>query len=234
MYQNRPVVLLALVVLAASMAWIQAADDPPPAKDDDGFDDGFVDLFARGDLSEWVEEQHEFFQQKHPNAMTWAIKDGVVHCDGSLGNCGFLRYKPVLSDFVLRLEYRMSRGCNSGIGIRAAVPYTTLKPNTLPSNVGLEVQLMDDVGKPVTEQSSGAFYGVLAPTRNAQRPADEWCPLEFVCQGDQVRVTLNGEVVQNVRFAAEPKLSKRPLKGYLSLQNHGHDIEFRNVRLKPL
>ncbi len=223
---------LRLVGLLCLLAWAAVSQaQTTVASSAEADADGFVDLFA-GSLANWVEEQHEFFKKKHANVTTWSIQDGVVSCDGSLGNCGFLRYKPKLGDFTLRLEYRLSAGCNSGVGIRAAAPYTTLKPNTLPSNVGLEVQLLDDAGQPAGVQGSGSFYNLRAPSQNAQRPAGQWCNLEIRCQGDHVRVVLNGVVVQDVHFADDLKLVGKPLAGYLSLQNHGHDVQFRHVRLK--
>ncbi len=197
-------------------------------------DETFVELFAAGSLSGWVEEQHEFFKAKHPHANTWSVKDGVVHCDGSLGNCGFLRYDRKLCDFVLRLEFRMAGKCNSGVGIRAAVPYTTLKPNTLPSNVGLEFQIADDPQEPISKQSSGAFYGRHPPLNRAILPGGEWNELELECRGSKIRATLNGHLVQDVDTSAVEALRDRPPCGYLSLQNHGHDIDFRRVRLKVI
>lgn len=197
-------------------------------------DQGFVGLFPHDSLDGWGEEQHSFFKRQHPNQKTWSVHDGVVHCDGSLGNCGFLRYEKPLADFVLRLDYRIPPGCNSGVCIRARVPYTTLNPNTLPSNVGFEVQILDDAGKPATAQSTGSFYSVLAPKVNAARPPGEWNPLEIECRGPRIRVTLNGQLVQDVDQTKIPGISPRPLSGYLSLQNHGGSIEFRNLRLKEL
>jgi arylsulfatase A-like enzyme/acetyl esterase/lipase len=197
-------------------------------------DDGFALLLAGNDTAGWVEEQHEFFRAKHPEVKTWSVRNGVASCDGSLGNCGFLRYDRKLCDFVLRLEYRMSAKCNSGIGLRAAVPYTTLKPNTLPSNVGYEFQIMDDAGSPASATSTGSFYGKLAPSANAARPVGEWNTLEIECRGPQLRATLNGQVVQNIDQRQVPALTERPQCGYLSLQNHGHDVEFRRIRLKEL
>ncbi len=193
---------------------------------------GFVRLFPGDRLAGWVEEQHSFFTRDHKNARTWSVKDGVVRCDGSLGNCGFLRYEKPLADFTVRMEYCMTPGCNSGVGIRARVPYTTLNPNTLPSNVGFEVQILDDAGQPAAVQSSGSFYGVLAPRANAARPAGQWNELEIECRGPRVRVTLNGQLVQDVDQDQIPGIAPRPQSGYLSLQNHGHSIQFRNVRVR--
>jgi hypothetical protein len=189
-------------------------------------------LFASGDLAGWVEEQHAFFKAKHPNVSTWAVKDGVVACDGSRGNCGFLRYERKLSDFALRLEYRMPPGCNSGVCVRVPAPYNGLPDETLPSRTGCEVQIQDDAGTGPSLSSSGALYGAVAPEANAARPAGEWNELEIVCRGPRLRVTLNGRVVQDVDQTEHGAIRDRKRAGYLMLQNHGSAVEFRNLRLK--
>ena len=199
---------------------------------DDG-EAGFTPLLV-GDTTGWVEEQHEFFRAKHPNVSTWTVRDGVTRADGSRGNCGFLRYDKKLCDFVLRLEFRVSAGCNSGVGLRSPVPYTTLKPNTLPSNLGYEFQIMDDAGQPANDKGTGSFYNQLAPLVNAAKPAGEWNALEIECRGPRIRATLNGQVVQDIDHTQVLSLADRHKCGYLSLQNHGHDVEFRRLRLKEL
>ena len=160
------------------------------------------------------------------------MKDGVVSCDGSHGNCGFLRYDQKLADFTLRLEYRTSKGCNSGVCIRVPAPYNGKPDETLPSRIGYEVQILDDAGQPASKTSTGSFYGLLAPKVNAAKPAGEWQTLEITCRGPKLRVTLNGTVVQDVDQTAVEAIKDRPRAGYISLQNHGHKTEFRNVWLK--
>lgn len=193
-----------------------------------------IKLFATGDLSGWVEEQHNFFKVKHPKVTTWSVKDGVVSCDGSHGNCGFLRYDKKLADFTLRLEYRMSKECNSGVCIRSPFPYNGKPDETLPSRIGYEVQILDDVGQPPSKTSTGSLYGLVAPTANAARAAGEWNALEITCVGPKIRVTLNGTLVQDLDQTAVEVIKDRPRAGYLLLQNHGHTTEFRNLRLKVL
>lgn len=205
-----------------------------PAVAAETVDDARFTPLLTTDTTGWVEEQHDFFRAKHPNVSTWTVRDGVTRADGSLGNCGFLRYDKKLCDFVLRLEYRVSARCNSGIGLRSPVPYTTLKPNTLPSNLGYEFQIMGDAGQPASDKGTGSFYGQLAPSVNAAKPAGEWNSLEIECRGPRIRATLNGQVVQDIDHTTVPALAKRPECGYLSLQNHGHDVEFRHIRLKEL
>lgn len=194
-------------------------------------DDGWETLAAK-DLTGWVEEQHFFFKAKHPGASTWSVRDGVLLCDGSLGNCGFLRFDRRLGDFTLRLEYRLAKGCNTGVCFRSPRPYDGKPDDTLPSRIGYEVQVLDDAGKPASKTSSGAFYGRLAPGSNAARPAGEWNTLEIACKGPRIRVTLNGKVVQDVDQTAEEAIRDRPQSGYLLLQNHGGRCEFRNLRLR--
>jgi hypothetical protein len=193
-------------------------------------DDG-VSLFAGDDLTGWVEEQHNFFKAKNPNVKTWTVKEGVVACDGSTGNCGFLRYEKRLSDFVLRLEYRIAKGCNSGVCIRTAVPYDGQPSKTLPSQVGYEIQILDDAGAPASATSTGAFYSKVAARVNAAKPAGQWNVMEIVCRGPKIRVTLNDQVVQDIDQTQIEAIRDRPRAGYLALQNHGGNIEFRNVRL---
>jgi len=189
-------------------------------------------LFAAGDLTGWVEEQHTFFQKAHPAAKTWAVKDGIVSCDGSLGNCGFLRYERKLTDFTLRLEYRTSPGCNSGVCVRVPTPYNGTPDETLPSRTGYEVQILDDAGAAASLTSSGALYNAVAPEANTARPAGVWNELEVTCRGPRLRVTLNGRVVQDVDQTEVAAIKDRKWTGYLMLQNHGHTVEFRNLRLK--
>jgi hypothetical protein len=199
----------------------------PVAAEDEG-----VRLFAGGDLSGWVEEQHDFFKRQHPDVSTWSVKDGVVVCDGSRGNCGFLRYDRRLSDFTLRLEYRMSKDCNSGVCIRVPRPYNGKPDETLPSRTGYEIQILDDPGAPPSKTATGSLYNLVAPKVNAAKPAGEWNTLEVVCRGPKIKVTLNGQVVQDVDQREIEAIKDRPRSGYLLLQNHGHKTEFRDLWLK--
>ncbi len=190
-------------------------------------------LFSSGDLTDWVEEQHDFYQKKYPNVKTWSIKDGVVACDGSTGNCGFLRLDKELGDFNLKLEYRLSPNCNSGVCIRSPHPYNG-RPDTLPSHSGYEIQLLDDAGQPCSDTSTGAMYGAVPPCENANRPAGEWNQMEVICRGSKIRVTINGRMVQDLDQTTVPAIKDRPQRGYLLLQNHGHNAEFRDVWLYEL
>ena len=53
----------------------------------------------------------------------------------------------------------------------------------------------------------------------------------IVCQGNHLRVELNGEQV--IDLDVGNKLSRdKPLAGYIGLQDHGLPLEFRKIRIK--
>src|ERR1043166_6429314 len=105
---------------------------------------------------------------------------------------------------------------------------------TRPSHASFEVQIMDDAGKPTDVHSSGALYDYVPPTANAAKPAGEWNSLDIECRGPRIKVTLNGQTVQDIDQTAIEAIKNKPTSGYCSLQNHGHRVEFRNVRWKVL
>ena len=193
-------------------------------------DDGFSDLFRCGDLSGWVVEGRGTFTDKDETKPVWTVENGIVRCAGR--GFGFLRFDSRLSDFTLHVEYRMSDGCNSGIGIRGA--RFSGSRESRPSFAGYEIQILDDSGQPPSMKSSAALCRYVAPTQNAARPAGEWNVMDVVCVGPSIRVTLNDQIVQDIDQTEIPSIRDKPLHGYLSLQNHGGRIEFRKVRLKKL
>jgi hypothetical protein len=145
---------------------------------------------------------------------------------------GFLRYEEELKDFELRLEYRQQPQSNSGIGIR--YDKFTGPAKTRPSYAGYEIQLLDDGNKKPDAKSTGSLYRYVAAKKSAAKPAGEWNELVVECRGPKIKITLNGEVVQDVDQSTIPEIAKKPLKGHIALQNHGGGADFRNIKLKKL
>jgi len=131
-------------------------------------------------------------------------------------------------DFVLRLEWKLHEpGANSGVFLRA--PRTNRE-----SKMGFEFQMMGDHGEAPHKNGTGAVYDVLAPAVNAARPVGEWNELEIYLNGPHYRATLNGEVIQDVNFDEHEELRYRLREGFISLQDHGDRVSFRNIRVKRL
>ncbi len=148
-------------------------------------------------------------------------------------------YEKKLGDFVLDFEYKLSKGCNSGVFLRVGDLGD-------PVNTGIEVALDDTTGS--TQRDSGAFYGLVAPVKNAQKPAGEWNHMTITAQGPVIAVTLNGEDVSRIDVDEWTVPGKRPdgsdhkfkgaaiarlpRSGYLGFQDLRGDCWFKNIILR--
>jgi hypothetical protein len=100
-------------------------------------------------------------------------------------------YEQKLGDFVLEFDYKLSKGCNSGVFLRVG----NLAD---PVHTGIEVALDDTIGIGNSYGDSGAFYGLVAPAVNAQKPAGEWNHMMITAAGADMSVSLNGIEVARI------------------------------------
>jgi hypothetical protein len=148
-------------------------------------------------------------------------------------------------DFVLALDFKLSKGCNSGIFIRTS-PLEPRAGKDIGFN-GLEIAL-DDTTK-AGLHDTGALYDLIAPTRNAMKPIGEWNHIEVTARGAIIEVVLNGEKVTRADLDQFTEKNKRPdgtahkfdiayrdhpRTGYIGLQDHGSPCWYRNIKLRPL
>jgi len=147
------------------------------------------------------------------------------------------------SDFVLVLDFKLTKECNSGVFVRVVDP-------TEPVQSGLEIQLFDSFGRAkVGKHDCGALYDAREPSKNAARPAGAWQHLEITARGSRIDVVLNGERVVDADLERWTEAGKNPdgtknkyktayreMKrvGYVGLQDHLGDCWFRNVKVKPV
>ena len=220
-----PAVRLLLAACVSTVGGLQSV-----AAETDDAAAGFVALFNGENLDGWVVEGTKTYKVGEEERPIWSVRDGMIHCAGK--GFGFLRYDEPFSDFELRLKYRMKPKCNSGIGIRH-VKYTG-RASSRPSFSGYEVQLLDDGHKPPDNHSTGSLYRYVPPKVSAAKPAGEWNEITITCQGPQIKIVLNEQVVQDVDQSMIDEIANKPLKGYLSIQNHGGEIEFRDIQVKKL
>jgi 3-keto-disaccharide hydrolase len=199
--------------------------------------DRWIDLFNGKDLSGWeIDGPTEFKDKADGNKAKplWTVQDGLIRTTGAA--FGFLRYDRVFDDFILHVEYRLvkERGANSGIGIRTK-KYETKDPTaSRPSFYSYEVQLLDDADAKPGKGSTGSLYRYVAPAKVANKPAPEWNAVEIECKGPKIRVNFNGTDTLVFDQSTDEKLKSKPLSGYVCLQSHSKQAEFRNVRIKPL
>ncbi|MFO0958023.1 MAG: DUF1080 domain-containing protein [Isosphaeraceae bacterium] len=165
---------------------------------------------------------------------TWKVEDGLLVCEGQGG--GWLATRRDYADFVLRLEFRLTSGSNSGVYLRAPAD------NSHISRTGMEIQILDESHPRHKDiqpwQRTGAIYHVAAPEPGRPRPPGEWNTMEIRALGKRVSVVLNGRVVVEDRIDRHPDLEvEHPglqrTFGRVGLQSHNDRVEFRRLRIRP-
>lgn len=149
------------------------------------------------------------------------------------------------ADFLLRLDFKISPGCNSGVFVRTAS--LTPRPGKDVGFNGIEIAIDDTKGAGLHD--TGAVYDLVKPLKNAMKPAGEWNHMELACIGRRIEVVLNGEPVTRCDLELFTAPNKRPdgtahkfdvawkdhpLSGYIGLQDHGSPCWFKNIKLRPL
>lgn len=139
----------------------------------------------------------------------------------------------VPDDFELRFEWKVSKGCNSGVYYR-------------PGQV--EYQILDNIDSPYGEnarQAAASLFFCMAPKKDNTRPVGEWNTGRIVCKGSVIEHWLNGEAVISFDYA-DPKWAEyvellgirggdlTGRGGRIKLQDHGQDVWFRYVRWREI
>src|SRR5262245_43017061 len=214
---------LLLLLLVPLLSHAQLVDDKEKS-------DGFVPLFNGQDLAGWKN-----YDAKKKDI--WTVEKGLIVCLGDGG--GWLGTEKDYANYVLRLEFRVSPGGNSGVYLRA--------PETgWISRVGMAIQILDDAHKNYEKvqrwQNTGAIYHVVAPKELAGKPAGEWNTMEIRAEKRRIVVILNGKQIvdadlddclKDEKIAQEHPGLKRTT-GKIGLQSHTDRVEFRNLRVKEI
>src|SRR6266699_2480847 len=130
-----------------------------------------------------------------------------------------LVYTQQWENFRLSLDFKISKGCNSGIFVRTS-PLTPRPGKDVGYN-GIEIAIDDTLGAGFVD--TGAVYDLSKPTRNAMRPIGEWNHIEITCRNSMIEVTLNNEKVNSVDLAKFTEPNKRP-----DGTQHKFDIAYRD------
>lgn len=216
----RPICCLLLFFFHAIPCAAQFLDNQEKAE-------GFVPLFNGKDLEGW--------KKYDAKKDVWTVEDGLIVCNGAGG--GWLGTERDYDNFVLRVEFRLTPGGNSGIYLRA--PQTGWI-----SRLGMEIQLLDDNDPKYARldfyQYTGSIYHVVPPKRRASKPAGQWNAMEIRAEGRQLTIMLNGEKIVDAdldRCLKDPATAKEHTglsrtTGRIGFQSHNDRVEFRNVRIK--
>ncbi len=197
---------------------LAAAADPSDILEPGEKEEGFVPLFDGKTLKGWTILSDSW--------QSFTVKDGVIACDGSAPNT-YLRTNRRFSDFVLRLEAKISPGGNSGIFVRAPLWGRS-------SLIAFELQVEGRPNTKLANNGAGGIYSVLSPKVDAMKPVGEWNKYEITCRGTKVRILLNGQLIQDFDMEDVPKMRSRLVEGVIGLQDHSDEVWFRKIRIKEL
>lgn len=163
----------------------------------------------------------------------WVVQeDGAFYRQAKGGDLTYTA-NTVPDDFELRFEWKVSKGCNSGVYYRPGQ---------------YEYQVLDNVGSPYGEnprQSAASLFFCMAPNKDATRPVGEWNEGRILCQGTVIQHWLNGQLVldfdyKDPKWVPEVELLRirganlDARGGRIKLQDHGADVWFRHLRLRTV
>jgi len=184
-----------------------------------GTEEGFVPLFNGKNLDGWV-------VMGKPGG--FVVKDGVIHSDGASGS-EWLRSEKSFKNYVLKLEWKVSEGGNSGVFIRA-------DKEGRPWITGYEIQISNP--KQDVEHCTGSLYGYVGVIERPDESAGKWHTFEIRCEKAHITILADGVKCIDYDQSSAEKTRDKPLAGHIGLQDShsaaGHDIEYRNIRIKEL
>jgi len=210
--------LLRLCAAAAVFAALGCATARPVEKNA-----GMVPLFNGKDLSGWKGDPR-----------LWKVEDGVIvgSTEGvELAQNSFLSTEKTYADFVLRVSVKL-RNHNSGIQFRSEQ-----KPDYVVVGYQADVAEKKYFGMLYEEKKRGImdYWKALSPKEQAAihgaAKQGDWNEYEISCQGDHIKIVLNGRVTCEI---IDPEGAK---SGVIALQLHKGDpmeVRFKNISIKEL
>ena len=196
--------------------------------------EGWILLFDGSTLDGWMSADGR--PSKRP------VEDNSInpHASGT----DVLVYKKPVENFILSTDFKIAPRCNSGIMLRN---YPLEKGGKDYGWNAIEVQIEDTPGNNL--HTTGAFYDLIAPAKNAMKPAGEWNHIVINCNRNIVTINLNGEDINrmDLDLFSQPGMrpdgtrhkfgrafKDQPRLGYIGLQDHGGECWYKNIKLKAL
>ncbi len=167
----------------------------------------------------------------------WKVVDGTI---SRVGKAGDIMTVEQYAAFDLSLEYKISKGGNSGLMFHVTEEEST------PWRTGPEIQIQDNVDGH-DPQKAGWLYQLYKADVDATKPAGQWNTLQIRITPEQCVTYMNGvryaryvkgskdwdERVAKSKFGKMPKFGKATV-GHICLQDHGNPVSFRNIKIRKV
>lgn len=188
-----------------------------------------------------------------PIGSAWKITDGALFLDatdkenGKIKNGGDIATDEEFENFDLKLEWKISKGGNSGIMF--CVHEDTPKYK-VPYETGPEMQVLDNDEHPdgkIKKHRAGDLYDLISCSKETVKAVGEWNQVEIKLLNGKLDFFLNGENVVSTtmwddnwsKMVANSKFKTMPgfatfKKGRIDLQDHDFTVWYRNIMIKKL
>ncbi len=198
----------------------------------------------------WREYDNDGFPEKG-----WSIEEGSLKCSNSgMGEAGFggdIIFDKQFTNFHFKVEWMIEEGGNSGIFFLAReVPGKKIW-YTAP-----EYQILDNFGTHIDNtlgkdgnRKAGSLYDLIPPDpQNAKGPM-EWNSAEIISYEGTIAYKMNGETTMEFHLWTDewkamiadskfpdfnPDFADVAKTGFIGLQDHGHAVWFRNIKIREL
>lgn len=211
---------------------------------------GWKLLFDGKSTEGWIGAYKETFPEKG-----WEVKDGVLKVLSSSGgestNGGDIVTKDTYSAFDLSVDFKLSKGANSGIKY-----FVTLKEKNSGSAIGPEYQLLDDTLHPDAKlgmngnRTLASLYDLIKSKKSSRffkQPGNWNTARIIVYPNDHVEHYLNGikvveydrksqafrDLVAISKYKVWSNFGEAP-EGHILLQDHGNQVSFRSIKIRDL
>lgn len=210
--------------------------------------DGWILLFDGKTTQGW----HSF---NHSEVLpSWFVENGELTLRiAQEGDRGWdLVTNEEFEDFDLRLEWKISKGGNSGIfyGVKEGAEYGWA------SSTGVEMQILDNIDgadRHDPKHLAGAMYDLIDASQTSKpNPVGKWNRIRILKQNGKVTFWLNNFITAQIDMNSAEwenlvKASKwhgadkrngadfgKFSKGKIALQDHFDEVAFRNIKIKKL
>jgi hypothetical protein len=202
--------------------------------------DGWILLFDGKSKAGW-----RTFKNKENNS--WEVVDGTLHCKafeikGSEKRADLIT-EGQYENFELSFDWKVQKQSNSGVMFRVTENFEE------PHASGPEYQILDDLAYTDVQETNftGCLYAMYPVAKKKLNAVGDWNQSKIVSKGNHIEHWLNGEKVltyeinsadwNNAKASGKwkdfPGYGKSP-KGHIDLQDHGNEVWFKNMMIKPI
>jgi hypothetical protein len=200
---------------------------------------GYQSLFDGKTTTGW----HTYLKT---GAGAWKVVDGALQLDPKAEGQGDLVTDNEYENYELKIDWKISATGNSGIifGVHEDPKFKETY------QTGVEMQVLDNKNAEDNKKANhlaGSLYDMKAPSADVAKPAGEWNSVVLRKKDGHLTFWLNGkkivetemgsaewkEMLNNSKFKTWTDFAKYP-KGHIALQDHNHEVAFRNISIKQL